>query len=386
MTEISKFGLTGNPFDIHSHRHDMADRKEEWDRIVTLLNSAFNGTIPRYFVIQGDYGEGKSYMLDQIFFWLSGESKPQDQVFVVRGVLLDKPLAIMKSEPRFSKMGLNFVSSVFSNIKRERLTEVLKKADLSNFTSPFLKVFEGISEDEEAAFMFITGEPLSASERKSLGVREALKDSPKSLELFYDFLRVINLAGYTSFLLLLDELEYIAAVLSESKITQFLNTFREIFDNFGYYDDRYPGKIARPIFVFAVSPGGWERLEELSETARKKTGGGGIAPFMERISKRDMMLLHPFGLEDSMELIKLRLSEVRTEEAIKDPLFPFTKECVEFVHANSFNKPRNMIQYCGILLEDALEEGLDKVDQNDAKRILRKYGIVSQQSNIEEEF
>ena len=108
----------------------------------------------------------------------------------------------------------------------------------------------------------------------------------------------------------------------------------------------------------------------------KKTGGAGIAPFMERVSPKDIIRLQPFSLENTTELVATRLAETRpsTKEAV-EPLFPFTERAVQYVHEVSFNKPRNVIQYCGILLEDALQQELDTIDIKDASEILQKYGI-----------
>ena len=196
---------------------------------------------------------------------------------------------------------------------------------------------------------------------KELGVGSALSDSPTGLRLFFDFLKTIKMAKYESFLVLLDEFEYIPSVLGEKKITQFLNTFREIYDTFGMLLDKEPGEYATPLFVFAISPGGWDRLDKLEKDALKRTGGGGVAPFMERISKRDFIELRAFSLENSIELVSCRLSEVRIKPS-SDALFPFTKDCVEYVHKVSLNKPRNVIQYCKIILEESHEKGLSKID------------------------
>ncbi|GAF86874.1 unnamed protein product, partial [marine sediment metagenome] len=96
----------------------------------------------------------------------------------------------------------------------------------------------------------------------------------------------------------------------------------------------------------------------------------------ERVSPRDIIKLQPFSLENTIELVATRLAETRpsTKEAV-EPLFPFTERAVQHVHEVSFNKPRNVIQYCGILLEDALQQDLGIIDINDASSILQKYGI-----------
>lgn len=384
MNKFEKYALKENPFDIFSYEHKMANREKEWKNITTCLVSAFEGRGPRYFVLLGDYGMGKTYMFEQIYSWLS-EGKAKHDVFVIytKGdVLYERRLALLESEPKWSKFGLDLMMRIFANIDREKLVDVLRKVNLRDFKSKFIKVFEALKGDKEIGFRYIWGEKLGAKDFQQLGVDSSITDSQTSLALFFDFLRVINQAGYNNFLVLVDEFEYIAAQ-GENKIIRILNTFREIFDDFGDYSKRYAEAIAKPHFVFATSPGGWERLTELEVALTKKIGGAGIAPFMRRLSKRDMVTLEPFTKEKTLELVELRLTEAQTKariEELKDPLFPFTKGAIEHVHAVSLNRPGNVIQYCGILLEDALDEGLEKIGEKDAKKILQKYGIVSKES------
>lgn len=380
MNSFEKYKLKENPFDIYSHEHKMADRREEWKSIATSLESAFEGRGPRYFVLFGDYGVGKTFTFERIYKWVSRERREGDVFVVYRkgDVLYERRLAVQESEPRWAKFGLDLVMRIFDNIERERLVDVLKKAKLAKFKSKFSKLFEALSDNRDIGFKYITGKKLSAKDLQQLGVASPITDSPTSLALFLEFLRVVKQAGYSSFLLLLDEFEYIATQ-GERRITQVLNTFRQIFDDFGEYDAKYKGRVAKPVFMLATSPGGWDRLKELEAASVKRTGGAGIAPFMERVSPRDMIRLGPFSLEHTIELVSIRLSEVRTT-AVSDPLYPFTRKAVELVHQVSFNKPRNVIQYCGILLEDGLEKGLSKLDRDDAKRILQKYGIYSKET------
>ena len=371
MNEWDKYSLKENPFDIFSFVHEMADRKEEWSLIQSSLKSAFSGAGPRILLLLGDYGIGKTFILEKIYQSLLENKK----VFVVRGnVLYEKRLAIMESEPRLAKFGLDFIIRIFENIEREKLTNVMKKIDLKKFQSKFKKIFQALGNNDANAFNYISGRKVPPKILQEYEIASPLSDSPMGIEFFFDFLRAIKLAEYDSFLLLIDEFEYITSVLGEKKITQILNTFRQIYDDFGVYHRRFSAKVAKPIFMFAISPGGWDSLEELDKAARKKTGGGGIAPFMERISKKDMISLKAFSQGDSLELVKLRLGEARIKK-IEDPLLPFTKECIQYVHRLSFNKPRNVIQYCRILLEDSLEKGIMEIDLKAAKGILGKYNI-----------
>lgn len=380
MSKLEKYAIKENPFDIFSHEHKMADREEEWKRITTSLISAFEGREPAYFILLGDYGMGKTYMLEQIYNQLSKTEGKQGVlvIYTKRDVLYERRLALMESEPKWSKFGLDLIMRIFENIDRNKLVDVLKDMNLKDFKSKFKGVFEALKANKEIGFRYIWGQKLGAKDFEQLGVDYAITDSPTSLALFFDFLRVIKQGGYNNFLLLIDEFEYLAAQ-GDKKIIQILNTFRQIFDDFGDYSKGHSGTVAKPHFMFATSPGGWERLTELEIALTKKIGGAGIAPFMRRLSKRNMITLDPFTKEKTLELVKLRLSEVRIKEP-KDPLFPFTEGAIEHVHSVSLYRPGNVIQYCGILLEDGLEEGLEKIYEKDAKKILQKYGIVAKES------
>ena len=372
--EPSKYRLGYNPFDFFSHEHERANRKKEWEEINRCLESAFRGRGPRFLVLLGDYGMGKTYMLEQVYKRIM---KERGDVFVAhRGVLTSRRVAIQESEPKWAKFGLNLVTRIFDSIGRKRLAEVLGKADVKRLDSKFLEVFEQLKNNRETAFKYLVGAKLSAKERRELRVDSALDDSPTSLELLFDFLRVVRLAGYANFLLLLDEFEYITAVYGETMITKILNTFRQIFDGCGDYEARHSVELGKPVFFFAISPGGWESLQGLEKAAKRKAGGGGVAPFLRRIRESDKIYLGPFSKADSLELVKTRLVEARLpKRKPKDPLFPFTRKCIEYVHEASFYKPGDVIRYCGILLDDALEMELERIDLNDTKRILRKYGI-----------
>ncbi len=375
MSTFSRYKLKANPFEIFSHKHKMANRTDEWEKITNLLSAAFDGRGPKYFVLLGDYGVGKTYMLERLYAWVS-EERTQTDVFAVYGkkdVLYEQRLAVMESEPKWPKFGLDFIMRIFDNIERERIVQVLNKADLSGFKSPFKRLFRALQQDDELGFRYLAGQTLLAGDIRKLGFDSPIHDSQTGISLFFDFLRVVKIAKYSSFLLLIDEFEYIST-LGERKITQVLNTFREIYDKFGAYDAKHDGMIANPIFVFATSPGGWNTLKDLDQAARKKTGGGGIAPFMERVSPRDMVTLGPFSSENTIELLIKRLSEVR-EGTVKDDLYPFDRDAIDYIHRSSFNKPRNVIQYCGILLEDAVKDDLVKIDASAAEEILKKYGI-----------
>jgi len=205
-----------------------------------------------------------------------------------------------------------------------------------------------------------------------------LKDSQAALSLFYDFQRILKAAKYNNFLVLLDEFEYIPT-LTTPKVTVILDTFRTIFDYYGISESTNPGTLAKVIFVFAISPGGWERIKGLEASAIKRTGGGGIAPFLDRISPVDIIHLKPLTPNEIVDLIALRLQKHRTVKgkALKR-LYPFTPKCVKLIAEITQGVPRRVLQYGSILLEDAAKKRKKIITSKYAKKVLEELNLYAE--------
>lgn len=378
MTDFSSLRLKTDPFDIATDPSIMADRQAQLSEIERSFRTAFEGRSPRFIVLLGDYGVGKTHMLAYLYSQLAEASSKAKGVLpalvpLSQEVLYERPLAIMESEPRWSKFGLSLVSRIMTALGPEKFAEVLGRIDERHFSGRYGKLFLALRDKTPLAMEYLEGAGLNVGELKELGVRSKLSDSPTGLTVYFEWLKYVALAGYHTFLVLIDEVEYIA-VQSEAKVSQILNTFREIFDRGAVRVQEEPERSAKTVFVLAVSPGGWDRLKDLEAASIRKTGGAGIAPFMERISPRDRIDLPPFTLDDTQELVRKRLAGAALG-ARRTTIEPFTDDAIRYVHEAAFRKPRNVIQYCAIILEDAVQEGLNQITFQEAKRILAKYGI-----------
>ena len=58
------------------------------------------------------------------------------------------------------------------------------------------------------------------------------------------------------------------------------------------------------------------------------------------------------------------------------PLYPFTEECIRFISEKSQGVPRRALQFCGIILEDAYEKGVEKITSKYAKRVLEELNLL----------
>ena len=360
----------------------MAGRKKEWEQFITRLESAFQGNECKFIVIRGTYGLGKTYTVERLYRLYQKERKKLfKDIFIVRTTLAEKPIRAYPGEPAKAKFGLDFVNRIFKHIEFQELIRIIKKSKkgLSNRSLKVselgYKIFTKIMEGDRVAYNVLEGTEVSGSELRTAGLR-TVKDSQTALGLLFDFQRILKAVGYNSFLILLDEFEYIPT-LSTIKVTIVLDTFRNIFDYYGVSESREPNMMAKMVFVFAVSPGGWQRIKELETSAIKRTGGGGLAPFMDRVNPIDVIDLGPLSPKETGDLIAYRLEKHRVKGAkIPRPLYPFTEKCIEFIAEISHGVPRRVLQLCSILLEDAAEKGKEEITLTYAKKVFKELKIT----------
>lgn len=381
---FERYHLNSKPFEVSLLNYEMAGRKKEWNFLIGRLESAFKGNECKFIVIQGTYGLGKTYTVERLYrLFCEGEKQLFSNVFMVRTTLAERPIRAHPGEPAKAKFGLDFVTRIFKQIDFQQLKEIVSKAKpkLSDgslkISETGSKIFAKIEEGERVAYSVLTGTETSGSELKAAGLR-TVKDSQVALDLLFDFQGILKAADYNNFLIILDEFEYIPT-LSTSRVTVVLDTFRSIFDQYGISESRESNKLAKIVFLFAISPGGWQRIKDLESSAIKRTGGGGLAPFMDRINPIDIITLSPLSPKEIRELIKNRLEKHRiVDEKVPDSLYPFAKESVDFVAEISQGVPRRALQLCGILLEDSAEKSKAKITLKQAKKVLGDLGLYTE--------
>lgn len=379
--DLSKFGLNAPPFETYTHNYEMAGRRTEWRTLTRIIQQYFQRGGCQFVILLGAYGQGKSYTITRVYRRFTEEFEEFPRILVVR-TIRGSPIRAMEPEPRVSQFGLDLVQRIFANVGKNKLHQIAKSIDnekllqIEHRDSRRLFTALGSEEDDlvESAFLLLTGEA-QREDTKAVGMGRMIRSSERALRIYYNFLRLIKYANYDHMLLLLDEFEYVIGIQSSRQITKILATFRSMFDDIGsMYKSQ--NSIASVVIVFAISPGGWHTLTELERTLVEKTGGGGVAPFMQRLRWDSYAALEPFSVEDTKELIKIRLAAHRLgEERPANEFYPFTEEAIEYLHEKGQRTPRTILQLAGIVLEDAIRGNLKKIEREDAKTILGKYPI-----------
>lgn len=380
--DFSKFGLNAPPFETYTHDYEMAGRRTEWKTLTKIVQRYFERGGCQFIVLLGAYGQGKSYTVYRVYKRFSEEFEEFPRTLVVK-TIRGSPIRAMEPEPSVSQFGLDLICRIFANIGKDKLHQIAQSVDkekllrVEHRDSKRLFSALGSEDDElvESAFLLLTGEA-QREDTKAVKIGRMIRSSERALKIYYDFLRLIKYADYDHMLLLLDEFEYVIGIQSSKQITKILATFRSMFDDIGSMYNRSNRSIASVVIVFAISPDAWHILTELERSLIEKTGGGGVAPFMQRLRRDSYVTLQPFSVEDTKELIKIRLSAHRiSEKKLENELYPFSEEAVEYLHEKGQMTPRTILQLAGIVLEDAITNKLEKIEKEDVETILEKYPI-----------
>jgi archaellum biogenesis ATPase FlaH len=368
------YGFLGDPFDEDSFDYEMRGRKQEWDKITRLMNKALTESGSRTILILGDYGYGKSFTLEKMVKQFHANRFENSRKTVVASIRL------AESEPE-ARIGLSFVSKIFYEIGLERLHDIATKTNvrrLPNISKDMKSIIGALKKKSTEAFDWLTAQSLGPSDKKALGIKRILRSSRQAIGVLYEFQKMLKSASFDNLVVLIDEFEYVVNVYSEKQVTTILHTFKEIYDEFIRVNTRKPGSIANFVFVIAMTPRGWDYLTETETKLSRKTGGGGITPWMERIRHEQFMVtLKPLDKGATEQVIKDRIKEKRVGyKKFPYPTFPFIHPgFFDVVYASSEGNPRYIFQHCDLVLEEALAEGVKEIDKKYARKALRKYNI-----------
>jgi len=376
--DFSKYDLNGPPFETYTHEYEMAGRVKEWKALTSAIQQYFERGGCQFIILLGPYGQGKSYTVQRVYKKFSEESKEFPPTLVV-STIKGAPLRAMEAEAASSQFGLDLMRRIFQNIGKDKLHEIAVKASIQGQMLRIIHkdskiLFSALADEDkcESAFYLLTGEA-QRDDTSAIGMGRMINSSERAIKIFYDFLYLIKYAKYDHMLLLLDEFEYVVGVKSQTQLTKILATFRSMFDDIGDIYGKTGGAIASLVIVFAITPGSWQFLTDLEKELTKTTGGGGVAPFMQRLRPDSFVNLEIFSVDDTKEMIKIRLKKHRTVGKKMEDLYPFTDAAIEYIHDFGQRTPRTILQIAGVVIEDAIKSGLQKIDESDVVKILQKY-------------
>lgn len=349
----------------------MYGRTKEWSQIESFLNESLTGNAIRAFLVIGDYGFGKTFTLNKI---REAIERPRPSIKNANKTLCAQ-IILAETEPATS-ISYEYVTKIFLSIGMERLFKIVAegKYDERKLSKKFNLVLKSLGDRKEEAFNWLIGETLSAEEKKTIGVSK--KSAPsEALGIFMEFLKFLKMCGYENLLVLIDEFEYAINVYREQKLTTLFHTFKNIYDYF--IRDGSTANYAKHIQIIAITPKGYDVINDLEAKMRQRTGGGGITPWMERMRfERNQVSLGLLNESSAEELLTERIEKERVKhKEVSFKTFPF-------IHPSFFTtiieiskgKPRNLLDYSEIILEEAARRDQKEIDGDFVKKILKEYG------------
>ncbi len=352
----SLYYLKRDPFSLQDYRIEMAGREAEWHQILTRVEQAMHRSGNDIIVILGDYGMGKTYTLWQ----MHEHFKNFPELWVI------EPIPLLSSES-ISRFAVDLVGRTLQRIGYTQVIDLIKEA--GNTWQEYV--------DNPLVLDMLCDLTSDESKVRDRALDRLMKNRDNLIAqgVLFAFQFILAATGRQGFLWLIDEFEYIM-VLSPAKVTQLINTIRDIYDRQAEFEMRYGlGKSAKIIFTFASSPAGWDRLTKLTQDAMRKTGGAGVAPFAQRILSTSMISLAPLDINGCHQLIARRLAKNRSRLA-EGPLIPYDEDFAKFVFELTTGVPRKILEFTTVVLMGALEQDLPRITVDVARSILEKEGFL----------
>lgn len=386
LTELYKINF--NPFDPEKHVFPAIGRTLLFNKMKRDFIDYVNSKACQIVAVTGEYGMGKSFTLMDLEQRIKrGELLPKKKVFCVRfRASTPKPPAnyfVYIYRQIIAKLGFK----VFHELRDEvtKKAKAIRKSDKTfldnlerNFKSAFLKLK---GENAKIAWRWITGQNLTPSLRGKLLVEFNITNEDVARDALFSLLKLLNLLDYADLILLIDEFEYVFAVAGLKKAYQFVTTYKDLYDDVN--EMRSIGEEVTPvIFVFACSDATWELLKKLVEQERSKFGGGGLAPFFERI--KEEYALRGLIETETRKLVVTRLDEARVE-GIEAPykLFPFEPSCARSIYVQSDGHPRRIISRCRYAVRDCFPKAICPITQRDFEEVLSERGLLVPMEEVE---
>ncbi len=370
-TPLSQYKFTAQPFDLGRFDTQRIGRESEWERLLALVEEARTSRSQITGVLLGTYGAGKSFLL-----WKLAESFRQSKK---AKVICSAPVRLIEPEQKrdFIK---NLVIRIFKRgfeIERDLIPAIegIKHTDIdcSDHLRAYVKLVVALgAKKDTAARRVMTGARVMKREAEAAGFGEVLqiKTNDEAISLLQALQLVLAAAGVEVLVLPVDEVEYVEALPAGARVSV-LDSLKHLWDQ--QVDLFAKGvKAARPLMLLSATPTFWHNATAQTGDVRRATGGVGVAPFIARIKKTDVIEMDPdLGAKEAKRLITNRMTEARGGNT-REPLIPFTDDYVDYVYELSQGLPRTIIEICAVVLTEAARRDLKSVDRKVAKQILRE--------------
>ena len=378
MTDWKKYQLTDNWFVSigADSRFPMAGRQEFLSRLTQTIKDFVGAQANRGLMLIGDYGMGKTFTLMKL-----------EQAIITEQPILAVRLPLLPSDtaPRF---GVDFIRRIYATLGKKWLVELCQNSSLDfldsvdGFIGQILTNLKSASNGDvvELSYDYLTSsQSLTKSELTQIQVRRPLTTTTAAFESFFGLMCLAKSNQKLSLLILVDEMEYLFTEKTSAKAAEVINNLRALLDLYGEKVTRGFGtdRFSNVIFLYALSDDGFDRLQAY-EKRRQSSSGGGWRPFLDRINPGHRFFLEPLNRAETESLIELRMSvdPLRHKQQPQPPFIPYTEDFIDYIYEVTVGKPRDIVDYCGIVLSEGLRKGIVRINKEFARHILEGFHMV----------
>lgn len=338
-------------------------------------------------VLKGEYGTGKSFFLIKLTESILNKDKRFTQFleenvkiavskFSILTVDKKLPTDIMLHLYRLivQNLGTNgehFFADIHKDLENKANSEGTDMKEVISALSPdFRKAVLSLSEDCQEQFIawkWISAQKLTQKELDTLGVRYFINNGELAEKNLFQLLKLLRILDYGLLVVLIDEMEEILTTINEKQFWRAFLVIKEVFDK--YSDIQYSRlKPMTPVgFVGGMTETAWQSIDKGAEEEK------GITAVRSRISE-NIFEFGRFNEEDTAEFVKLLLSKARVKRYKGDTLFPFEKDTIRSIQEASYGNPREIINICDKLLQEASVKRLPKIDLKTVNSYLSSAG------------
>jgi len=362
---------------------DRETEVHEWNRILQQCTEVHKNYIT--FII-GSYGRGKTLSLYKII----DEAKNYPELF---------PILLNFLGEEKSSGGVDFIFRIFRNIDFNKLVEgkdghSINKA-INDFPEGFddiQKVLKKIYENEiqsqwfspsntthkssdqkrstqsNTALFFLRGEiKPNSSQMKAIGIERKIDNIDTAKKYCAGILIFLKNIGYNSIVISIDEFEYLFSLVPSNQRSIYIALLRGLYD-LSAEMRLDPSKIANMVFFIAISEDGWITLKEIER--KELLSVGPTVPLLNRVDAT--ITLGAFNKKYTIELISKRLLFNREGTYHDKPLLPFSDDFVDYILEKTQGEPRDIIKYCGMVLDVGLAQRVPKLTKVFAQKVLEQ--------------
>ena len=388
----AKYGLYDNPFKCeHDHEIVGTSQNKTFDSLLKFFSYkvAFEQRSGDKFisVLKGEYGTGKSFFLIKLTESILSKDKRFTQFLEENVKVAVSKFSILTVDKKLpsdvmlhlyklivQNLGIDgerFFIDIYEDLEAQASSKGKEMKEILNALSPeFRKAILSSSENCQEQFIawkWISAQKLTQKELEALGVKYFINNGELAERNLFQLLKLLRLLDYGLLVVLIDEMEEVLTTINEKQFWRAFLVIKEIFDK--YSDVQYSRlKPVTPIgFVGGMTEDAWQSIDKGAEEEK------GITAVRRRISG-NIFEFGRFNEEDTAEFIKLLLSKARVKRYKNDPLFPFEKDTIRNIWEASYGNPREIINICDRLLQEASAKKPPKVDLKTVSSYLSSAG------------